>query len=59
VAKLTPSVVQQAALDWLGGLGCEVLSGQAIAPGEPAASNCPGFIESWMCEKCKVHERWN
>jgi type I restriction enzyme R subunit len=30
-------VVEQAALDWLGGLGYEVLSGLAIAPGEPAA----------------------
>ena len=31
------SVVEQAALDWLGGLGYEMLSGLAIAPGEPAA----------------------
>jgi type I restriction enzyme R subunit len=30
-------VVEQAALDWLYGLGYEVLSGLAIAPGEPAA----------------------
>jgi len=30
-------VVEQAALDWLHGLGYEVLSGLAIAPGEPAA----------------------
>lgn len=37
MAKLTESVVEQAALDWLGGLGYEVLSGLAIAPGEPAA----------------------
>jgi type I restriction enzyme R subunit len=29
--------VEDAALDWLHGLGCEVLSGPAIAPGEPAA----------------------
>jgi hypothetical protein len=35
--KLTESVVEDAALDWLGGLGYEVLSGLAIAPGEPAA----------------------
>ncbi|MDE3068459.1 MAG: hypothetical protein KGJ60_13060 [Verrucomicrobiota bacterium] len=35
--KLTESVVEQAALDWFGGLGYEVLSGLAIAPGEPAA----------------------
>jgi type I restriction enzyme, R subunit len=35
--KITESVVEQAALDWLGGLGYEVLSGLPIAPGEPAA----------------------
>jgi type I restriction enzyme R subunit len=35
--RITESVVEQAALDWLGGLGYEVLSGLAIAPGEPAA----------------------
>jgi type I restriction enzyme, R subunit len=36
-SKLTESVVEEAALDWLKGLGYEVLSGLAIAPGEPAA----------------------
>ena len=36
-AKLTESVVEDAALEWLGGLGYEVLSGLAIAPGETAA----------------------
>ncbi len=36
-SRLTESVVEDAALDWLGGLGYEVLSGLAIAPGEPAA----------------------
>ena len=34
---INESVVEQAALDWLGGLGYEVLSGLVIAPGEPAA----------------------
>jgi len=34
---ITESVVELAALDWLCGLGYEVLSGLAIAPGEPAA----------------------
>ncbi|MDD5140201.1 MAG: type I restriction endonuclease subunit R [Verrucomicrobiales bacterium] len=34
---ITESVVEDAALDWLRGLGYEVLSGLAIAPGEPAA----------------------
>jgi type I restriction enzyme R subunit len=29
--------VEQAALGWLGGLGYEIMSGLAIAPGEPAA----------------------
>ena len=37
MAKISESVVEDAALDWLGGLGYEVLSGLAIAPGEPAA----------------------
>jgi len=35
--RLTESVVEKAALDWLGGLGYEVFSGLVIAPGEPAA----------------------
>jgi type I restriction enzyme R subunit len=35
--KLTESIVEDAALDWLGALGYEVLSGLVIAPGEPAA----------------------
>ena len=37
MAKLTESVVEDAALKWLKGLDYEVLSGLAIAPGEPAA----------------------
>jgi type I restriction enzyme R subunit len=36
-SRLYESVVEDAALDWLRGLGYEVLSGLAIAPGEPAA----------------------
>jgi len=35
--SIRESIVEVAALDWLGGLGYEVLSGLAIAPGEPAA----------------------
>ncbi len=35
--RLSESIVEQAALDWLNGLGYEILSGLAIAPGEPAA----------------------
>ena len=34
---ITESVVELAALDWLKEMGFEVLSGLAIAPGEPAA----------------------
>src|SRR5258708_20739136 len=34
---ITESVVERAALDWLRGLGYEILSGLAIAPGEPVA----------------------
>ena len=37
MAKMVESVVEDAALDWLRGLGYEILSGLAIAPGEPAA----------------------
>jgi len=37
VKQLTEVVVEQAALDWLGGLGYETLSGLAIAPDETAA----------------------
>ena len=36
-SRLNESVVEHAALDWLNGLGYEVLSGLAIAPVEPAA----------------------
>ncbi|MDB6063981.1 MAG: box helicase [Pedosphaera sp.] len=35
--KVTESIVEQAALDWLKGLDYEILPGLAIAPGEPAA----------------------
>jgi type I restriction enzyme, R subunit len=35
--KISESVVEDAALDWLVGLGYEVLSGLAIAHGETAA----------------------
>src|SRR5947209_20277071 len=35
--SITESVVEQAALDWLRGLGYETSSGLAIAPGEPTA----------------------
>jgi hypothetical protein len=35
--RVTESIVEQAALDWLGGLGYGVLSGLDIAPGETAA----------------------
>ena len=35
--EITEFIVEQAALDWLKGLGYEILSGPAIAPGETAA----------------------
>jgi type I restriction enzyme R subunit len=35
--NITESIVERAALDWLSGLGYEVLSGIVITPGEPAA----------------------
>ena len=34
---INEAIVEHAALDWLKGLSYEVLSGLAIAPGEPAA----------------------
>src|SRR4051812_21614129 len=34
---ITESVVERCSLDWLQGLGYEILSGLVIAPGEPAA----------------------
>jgi type I restriction enzyme R subunit len=36
-SRITESVVEQAALDWLGGLGYEIVAGLAIAPGETAS----------------------
>ncbi|MHB8520215.1 MAG: hypothetical protein ACYDH9_05605 [Limisphaerales bacterium] len=35
--KVTESIVEECALDWLRGLGYEILSGLAIAQGESAA----------------------
>jgi hypothetical protein len=35
--NINESVVEQVMLDWLCGLGYDVLSGLTIAPGEPAA----------------------
>jgi hypothetical protein len=35
--KFTESVVEDAALEWLGEIGCAVLHGPEIAPGELAA----------------------
>ena len=35
--KLTETIVEEAALDWLKGLGYEALSGLVIAPGETAS----------------------
>ena len=37
MAKLTESVVEDAALDWLKELGYEILSSLVIPPDEPAA----------------------
>src|SRR4051812_13081828 len=37
IPGITESIVEEATLDWLGGLGYEILSGPAIAPGEPTA----------------------
>ena len=35
--RLNESIVEQVSLEWLDGLGYEVLSRLVIAPGEPAA----------------------
>jgi type I restriction enzyme R subunit len=51
---ITESIVEQAALDWLGGLGYEVLSGLTIAPGEPAAERVDYkevFLFDWLQTK--------
>jgi type I restriction enzyme R subunit len=37
MSRISEFTIEVAALDWLAGLGYEVLSGLAIAPGEPAA----------------------
>ncbi len=34
-ARFTESVVEEAALEWLGDLGYDTLGGEAISPGEP------------------------
>jgi hypothetical protein len=43
-ARITESVVEQAALDWLGGLGYEILSGMTIAPDELRVSAVAGKL---------------
>jgi len=41
VTGFTESVVEDAALDWLRGLGWQVAHGPEIAPGELAAERLP------------------
>jgi hypothetical protein len=51
--NITKSFVEQAALDWLVGLGYEVLSGLAIAPGEPAAER-PDYKQVFLFDRLQT-----
>ena len=53
MAKLTESVVEEAALDWLKELGYEVLSGLAIAPGEPAEER-PDYKQVFLFDRLQT-----
>src|SRR5882724_13686645 len=53
MTKLTESVVEDAALDWLAGLGYEILSGLAIAPGEPAAER-PEYKQVFLFDRLQT-----
>lgn len=58
-SNITESIVEQAAHDWLGGLGYEALSGLELAPGEPAAGRADYkhvFLFYWLQTKL---EDWN
>ena len=51
------SVVEDATLDWLKGLGYEVLSGLAIAPGEPVAERAD-YKQVFLLAGCKPSWRF-
>src|SRR6185369_7647669 len=52
-ATFTESVVEDAALEWLGELGCAMLHGPEIAPGELAAERT-GFGETVLAERLRA-----
>jgi len=51
-SRLNESVVEDAALEWLGGLGYKVLSGLTIAPGEPATQRSD-YKQVFLSTGCK------
>ena len=51
--KLTESIVEQVALDWLVGLGYEILSGLVIAPGETAAER-PDYKQVFLFDRLQT-----
>ena len=52
---INEAIVEQAALDWLKGLDYEVLSGLAIAPGEPAAER-PDYKQVFLFGRLQAKE---
>lgn len=51
MSNFTESVVEDAALDWLGGLGYTVLHGPEIAEGEPSAERSDPLFRDVILEK--------
>jgi type I restriction enzyme R subunit len=49
-AKITESVVEQAALGWLESLDYAILAGPEIAPGEPASERA-SYQECWLLDR--------
>src|SRR5882724_245881 len=51
MTNFTESVVEEAALEWLEGLGYTVLHGPEIAEGEPGAERCDPLFRDVILEK--------
>ena len=52
IVRMSESTVEEAALEWLDGLGYGVLYGPDIAPGEPAAERA-GYGEAVLMERLR------
>jgi len=50
---VTESVVGACSLDWFRGLGCKILSGLAIAPGEPSAE-CSDYNRVFLFDRLQT-----